>query len=119
MDIERVRDYALGLPGATEDMPFGEGVLVFRVGGKMFMLVSLDVQPLRINLKCDPERALELRAQYSQITPGWHMSKKHWNTLTDLHVLGRTLVEELIGHSYELVRSSLPRAVQASLPANG
>lgn len=115
MTLEDLRRFALSLPGTTEDMPFGPDILVLRLHGKIFMLITLDVAPLRINLKCDPSRAVELRALYPQITPGWHMNKKHWNSVTDLELLPRGLVRSLISHSYNCVLSSLPMKERRSL----
>ena len=102
MNIEETRNYCLKKPNATEDMPFGEGVLAFRINGKIFLLTSLD-QPDRFNVKCDPEKAVELRELYEEVKPGFHMNKKHWNTV---HVDGRLPKKEIlwmIDHSYELV----------------
>ena len=102
MNIEEIRNYCLTKPNATEDMPFGEGVLAFRIHGKIFLLTSLD-QPDRFNVKCDPEKAVELRELYEEVKPGFHMNKKHWNTV---HVDGRLPKKEIlwmIDHSYELV----------------
>ncbi len=81
MDLEQFREYCLRKPGATEGTPFGEDVLVFKVGGKMFALAALDEIPATANLKCDPDLALELRDRYEQVRPGYHMNKKHWNTV--------------------------------------
>ena len=109
MDLERFRAYCLTKPNATEDLPFGPDTLVFKVGGKMFALASLDDVPPRVNLKCDPERALDLRDRYEEITPGYHMNKKHWNTI---ELSGGVLAAELrqmIDDSYDLVAASLPK----------
>src|SRR5437016_10479101 len=81
MDLAEFREYCLREPGASEDTPFGPDVLVFKVGGKMFALAALDEVPPRVNLKCAPDRALELRDRYEEIRPGYHMNKKHWNTV--------------------------------------
>ena len=81
MHLEAFRDYCLKKSGATEETPFGEDTLVFKVAGKMFALAGLDEVPARANLKCDPDRALELRDRYEEVQPGYHMSKKHWNTV--------------------------------------
>ncbi len=102
MDSEEFREHCLSKKSATEDMPFGEHTLVFRVGGKIFALLSLESIPARANLKCDPERALSLRDQHDEITPGYHMNKRHWNTL-EFGALPSSFVAELIDHSYELV----------------
>ncbi len=110
MSRDQVIELCLGLPGAVEDYPFGDDVAVFKVGGKMFALVMLTGEPGRLNLKCDPERALELRARYASVEPGYHSNKKHWNTV----ILDGTVDElpDLIAHSYALVVSGLPRTVR-------
>ena len=110
MDIESLRQYCLSLKASTEDMPFGPDTLVFRVMGKIYALTSLDVEECRINLKCDPEYALELREQYSDIIPGYHMNKKHWNTVYCDKGLDAALIRKLVQHSYDLIVKSLPKA---------
>lgn len=115
MDIEELREYCLSKPAATEEFPFGPDTLVFKVGGKLFALTNLEGYPTTFNAKCDPERAIELRAQYPAIAPGWHMNKKHWNTVTLDGSLAASLVTELIDHSYELVSASLTRKVRGEL----
>ena len=107
MDYESVRAYCLSKVEATEGYPFGEGTLVFKVAGRMFALVAEDNEPLSMNLKCDPEDALALRDQYEAITPGYHMDKKHWNTLLLDGSLNDEVVCELIDYSYDLVVSKL------------
>ena len=102
MNIEEIRDYCLAKAGVTEDMPFGEDTLVFRVGEKLFLLTSLS-QGDRFNVKCDPERAIELREQYAEIQPGYHMNKKHWNTVIIDGSLSLQQLKDLIDHSYNLV----------------
>ncbi|MEX0724526.1 MAG: MmcQ/YjbR family DNA-binding protein [Gracilimonas sp.] len=108
MHIEAFYNYCRSFSGVTEGFPFGEDVLVFKVMGKMFALCDVD-EFESINLKCDPERALELRASYEEIKPGYHMNKKHWNTVSMQGSLKDELVEELIDHSYELVVETLPK----------
>jgi predicted DNA-binding protein (MmcQ/YjbR family) len=110
MDLESFREYCLSKPGATEDMPFGEDVLVFKVSGKMFALAPLDEVPAAANLKCDPDLALELRDRYEQVRPGYHMNKKHWNTVDIDSGIPDTELCKMIDHSYELVIKHLPRA---------
>jgi predicted DNA-binding protein (MmcQ/YjbR family) len=114
MDIEDVQGYCLGLKGVEESLPFGPDVLVFKVGQKIFALLPLYQENVSLNLKCDPERAVILRDQYDAIVPGYHMNKKHWNTL-HVEQLPSALVKELILHSYDLVVKSLPKAVQHTL----
>ena len=113
MNIEDIRKYCLSLGGTEEDYPFGEDTLVFKVAGKMFALASLDSIPLHINLKCDPETAIELREMYEAVIPGYHMNKNHWNTVSMDGSVPDKLVLELIDHSYELVVSKLPRAIKS------
>jgi predicted DNA-binding protein (MmcQ/YjbR family) len=110
MDVETFRSYCLSKVDVTESTPFGEETLVFKVNGKMFALISLDAVPPRSNLKCDPDRALDLRDRYEQVLPGYHMNKKHWNTVILDGGLGDKMVIEMIDHSYELVRPKKRRA---------
>lgn len=109
MDLAQFRAYCLSKPGATENTPFGPDVLVFKVGGKMFALAALDEMPTRVNLKCDPDLALELRDRYEQVTPGYHMNKKHWNTVEIENGVPDSEVRKMIDHSYDLVTRSLPK----------
>src|SRR6266446_4328512 len=110
MDLEQFREYCLRKSGATEGTPFGEDVLVFKVGGKMFALAALDEIPATANLKCDPDLALELRDRYEQVRPGYHMNKKHWNTVEIESGIPDAELRKMIDHSYDLVMQSLPRA---------
>ena len=110
MDLESFREYCLRKPEATEGTPFGPDVLVFKVGGKMFALASLDDVPARANLKCDPDLALELRDRYEQVTAGYHMNKKHWNTVEIESGIPDIELRKMIDHSYELVVNSLPKS---------
>lgn len=109
MEADTFRQYCLAKAGVIEDTPFGEDHLVFKVGGKMFALLSLDEIPSQANLKCDPDRAMELRDRYEGVKPGYHMNKKHWNSV----VLGGDVPDQelrmLIDHSYQLVVQALPR----------
>lgn len=95
-------------------MPFGPDDLVFKVDGKMFALLSLDEVPTRVNLKCDPDRALELRDRYEQVRPGYHMNKRHWNTVVLDGVVPDGTLREMIEHSFELVRAKAKRRVRSS-----
>jgi predicted DNA-binding protein (MmcQ/YjbR family) len=107
MNIEAFREFSLLLPGSSEDMPFGPNVLVFRVMGKMFALTGLDDPELRVNLKCDPNRVIELREAYPEIIlPGYHMNKQHWNTVR-AEELDDDFFKGLILHSYDLIVASL------------
>jgi len=115
MNLETYYEYCLSKKGVTEHFPFDEDTLVFKVGGKMFALSSLlqwEKGNPHVNLKCDPERAQELRAEYDAINPGFHMSKVHWNTISVNQDVPNTLLKELIDHSYELVFKSLTKKIQ-------
>jgi len=114
MNIEELRDYCLSKKGTTEEFPFDEVTLVFKVMGKMYALTSLDGE-FSVNLKCDPEKALELRDEYPAIQPGYHMSKKHWNTVMMDGSLKNEFIKELIDHSYELVVSGLTKKLKEEL----
>src|SRR5437763_873091 len=115
MDLAEFREYCLSKPYTTEGTPFGETVLVFKVGGKMFALLSLDEVPPRVNLKCDPDLALELRDRYEQVRPGYHMNKRHWNTVEIGSGLSEKELREMIDHSYALVLNGLPRATRSRI----
>ena len=115
MDIEGLREYCLSKPATEETLPFGPDTLVFKVGGRLFLLVSLDTEELRFNVKCDPDLALELREQYPCVEPGYHMNKKHWNTIVvDGSVPSRQL-KKWIDHSYDLVVNSLSKKERDNL----
>jgi predicted DNA-binding protein (MmcQ/YjbR family) len=118
MELDELREYCLNKPAVTEGEPFGPGVLVFKVLDKLFALCSMEEVPLTVNLKCDPERAIELREQYADIVPGYHMNKKHWNTVNVQGDLPYRFVQELIDHSYELVVSGLPKTARQELLKN-
>jgi predicted DNA-binding protein (MmcQ/YjbR family) len=116
MDTVEFREYCLTKSDVTEGMPFGETVLVFKVAGKMFALVSLDEVPAIANLKCDPDLALDLRDRYEQVRPGYHMNKKHWNTVEIEGGIPEAELCKMIDHSYDLVVQSLPRASHSKIP---
>ena len=115
MDLEDFGEHCLKKPYVTESTPFGEDVLVFKVAGKMFALAALDEIPVTVNLKCDPDLALELRDRYEQVRPGYHMNKKHWNTVEIDSGISDTELRKMIDHSYDLVVKSLPRVARAKL----
>ncbi|HKJ26533.1 MAG TPA: MmcQ/YjbR family DNA-binding protein [Anaerolineales bacterium] len=117
--LEALTKYCLAKPGTTASYPFGEGALVFKVLDKMFALIGEDTDPLRMNLKCDPEDAQALRTQYEAIIPGYHQNKQHWNSLLMDGSLPDTLVHELIDHSYSLVVAKLSASKQKKLRALG
>ena len=118
MNIQQLYEFCLTKKGVTEHFPFDEDTLVFKVGGKMFALSSLiqwEKGNPSVNLKCDPERAQELRAEYDAIQPGFHMSKVHWNTIIVNAGVSDVLFKELMDHSYELVFKSLTKKLQTEI----
>jgi predicted DNA-binding protein (MmcQ/YjbR family) len=120
MNIEQYFDYCLSKKAVTEHFPFDEDTLVFKAGGKMFALASLkewEAGNPSVNLKCDPDKALELRAEFADIQPGYHMSKIHWNTVAVNRDVPDSMVRELIDHSYAVVFKGLTRKLQAEIDA--
>lgn len=115
MDIETLHQYCLSKKGAEESFPFGEETLVFKVMGKLFLLTGMASQPLQFNVKCDPEKAIELREKYSCVLPGYHMNKQHWNTVICDGSVNDKLLKEWIDHSYELIVSSLSKKLKQEL----
>jgi len=103
MDIVSLRDHCISKKGVTESFPFDDETLVFKVNGKIFALVNLEGE-LNLNLKCDPSLALELRERYQAVIPGYHMNKKHWNTIVIDGTIPDTLIRSWIDHSYDLVK---------------
>ena len=103
MNIESFREYCLKKPGTTEETPFGPEDIVFKVGGKMFALSRLDGEPLEVSLKCEPALAEQLRLSYPAIRPGYHLNKRHWNTMTLDGTLDDAMVRDLVEDSYDLV----------------
>lgn len=114
MDIESLRDYCITKLRVTEEFPFDESTLVFKVAGKMFLLVDVD-SPDSINIKCDPEKAIELREKYPAVTGGFHMNKKHWNTVALDGSIPNNLLCQWIDHSYEEVIKTLPKKEREKL----
>ena len=115
MNLENFYEYCLSKKGVTEHFPFDKDTLVFKVGGKMFALSSLEQWEkgeASVNLKCDPDRASELRTEYDDIRPGFHMSKLHWNTININKAVSDAFVKELVDHSYDLVFKSLTKKLQ-------
>jgi predicted DNA-binding protein (MmcQ/YjbR family) len=109
MNIETLREYCLDKPGSEETLPFGPDTLVYKVNGKIFLITGLDGEQLSFNVKCNPELAIELREQYSCVLPGYHMNKKHWNTIVVDGSVPAKKLREWIDHSYELVSGVLPK----------
>lgn len=107
MNIEEIREFALSLPNVTEGFPFGESVLVFKTNGKMYLLLPLDSFSVQFNVKCDPELALELREEFPEtVLPGYHMNKKHWNTVFVDGKITKSKLIEMIKHSHDLISKS-------------
>jgi len=117
MNIEEFRDYCLAKPGVSEEMPFGPDTLVFKVGGKIFALTDINTFA-SINLKCEPIKALQLREEYDAIKPGYHMNKKHWNTVLINGQIRYSLLMELIDHSYNLVYAGLTKSEKIKMLNN-
>lgn len=115
VDAEALRDHCLSFRGSEQTFPFGPETSAFKVAGKIYALARLDAKPLKISLKCDPGLAEQLRAAHPQIVPGYHLNKRHWNTVLIDGVLPDTMIEELVEDSYDLVVSSLPRKRQRAL----
>ncbi len=116
MNLEQFREYCLNKKGVTEGFPFDEHTLVFKVYEKIFALTSFDL-PLTVNLKCGPEKAAELREKYDEVLPGYHMNKKHWNTVTFDGRIPDNLLKEMTDESYELVVKSLSKKLREELKA--
>ncbi|MFD9544152.1 MmcQ/YjbR family DNA-binding protein [Streptomyces sp. NPDC060022] len=114
MTPQELRAFCLDFNASAEEFPFGPEISVFKVLGKMFALSALDARPLTVNLKCDPDDAVRLREDHAAIVPGWHMNKRHWNTVTVSGLPGR-MVRELIEDSYDLVVAGLPKAERLKL----
>jgi predicted DNA-binding protein (MmcQ/YjbR family) len=115
MNIEELREYCVSKKGVEECFPFDETTLVFKVGGKMFLLADIESKPLSFNVKCDPERAISLREEYDCVQPGFHMNKTHWNTVECDGSVNHKTIREWIDHSYTLIVQSLPKARQKEL----
>lgn len=115
MNYDEAREYLLDKPGAEETFPFGAETMVPKVGGKMFGLLTVPPEPLRISLKCDPFKAQDLRETYPAVTPGYYLNKRHWNTVEMDGSVTDDLIKQWIDDSYELVFGSLPKTVQAKI----
>ena len=115
MNIEELRNYCLGKKGVEETLPFGPETLVFKVMGKAFLLTGLENNPIQFNVKCEPEKAIVLRDQFECIQPGYHMNKKHWNTIVVDGTLSLKQLREHIDHSYDLVAASLTKSLLSEL----
>jgi predicted DNA-binding protein (MmcQ/YjbR family) len=110
MNRDDLHELCLSFPGASHDFPFGPETIVYRVGGKLFALAPVDAEPLRVNLKCEPWLAEQLREEHpTAVLPGWHMNKRHWNTVVDDGSIDADLLVSMVEDSYDLVVESLPR----------
>ncbi len=117
--LEKIRKYCAAKKGVAEDFPFDLTTLVFKVGGKMFALTDITPGPLSINLKCEPGLAVMLRSRYEQVTPGYHMNKKHWNTVLIDGAIPEKEIWMMIDHSYELVFKGLKKAERERIEKEG
>jgi predicted DNA-binding protein (MmcQ/YjbR family) len=115
MDIESLREYCLRKKSVREEFPFGDSTLVFKVKGKIFLIASLEQSPLQFNIKSDPDKAIERREEFDAIRPGYHMNKKHWNTILLNGTLKENFLREMIDESYALVVASLSQKDQKGL----
>lgn len=115
MPLDELRDLCLGLPGATESFPFDADTLVFKVAGKVFALTSLERVPPTVNLKCDPERAVDLRERFEAVEPGWHMNKRHWNTVALRGDASAQEIRQWVRESYDLVVAGMPARLRAEI----
>lgn len=115
MNIEELREYCLSKKGVEECFPFDEKTLVFKVMGKMFLLSGIESKPLEMNVKCDPAMAVSLREAYKCVQPGYHMNKKHWNTITCDGTVPEKLIRTWIDHSYNIVVDGLPQKLKKAL----
>ena len=109
MNVEEIRDYCLAKKGVEERFPFDNETLVFKVGGKIFLLMGINANRIQFNVKCEPQKAIDLREKYSCVLPGYHMNKAHWNTIVCDGRATKKLVFEWIDHSYDLIIGSLPK----------
>lgn len=119
MHLDALRDHCLAKPGATEDMPFGPDVLTFKVAGKMFALTNLERLPLAVGMKCDPERAIDLRERYTGIDTGPYLDGKHWHYVELQSDVSDPLIRELVDHSYTLVVAGLTKKARAQIAEKG
>ena len=115
MNLETISDYLAGLPGATEEQPFGPGVDVYKIENKIFAILSPESSPESISLKCDPDRAIELRETFLAVTPGYHLNKRHWNTVVLDGTIPDDVLTSLLRHSYDCVVAQLTKVVRERL----
>jgi len=115
MNIEEIREYCIKKKAVTESFPFDETILVFKVAGKVFLLMGIDSNPVQFNVKCNPEKAIELRENYSCVLPGYHMNKAHWNTILCNGIASQKLIFSWIDDSYNLIVAGLPKKVRETM----
>ena len=115
MDAAELRGWCLAQTGTVEEFPFGPETSVFKVGGKLFAISALDRMPLEVSVKCEPELAVQLRVTYAAIRPGYHLNKRHWNTVTLDGSLPDQLIRDLVEDSYDLIVSALPKRARKGL----
>ncbi len=118
MNIEELREYCIAKPYVEETFPFDEETLVFKVMGKAFLLTGISGHPLRFNVKCNPEYAIELREKYNYVLPGYHMNKQHWNTIVCEGSANKKLLKQWIDDSYQLIVDSLPKKMREEMRGN-
>lgn len=119
MDVASLRACCLAMPAATEEHPFGPGALVIKVAGKMFAIIAEDAEPPTISLKCDPDWAMMLREEFPAVGPGYHLDKRHWNTVVMDGTVPDEAIRDWIEDSYDLVVAGLPRRLRDALPDEG
>ncbi len=115
MNIEEIRVFCLSFKGVEEGFPFDNNTLVFKVGGKIFLLLALNASPIQFNVKCEPELAIKLREKYPFVLPGYHMNKRHWNTIVCDDTTSKKLIFEWIKNSHNLVFETLPKSLKLTL----
>ncbi len=115
MNVEEIRDYCIKKKAVTESFPFDSETLVFKVAGKVFLLMGIESNPVQFNVKCNPEKAIELRENYSCVLPGYHMNKAHWNTILCNGLASKKLIFNWIDDSYNLIVASLPKRLRDTL----
>ena len=115
MNIEELREYCISKKGVEETLPFGPDTLVFKVMGKIFLITGIDSKPVSFNVKCEPSNAIELREKYTCVKPGFHMNKKHWNTIVCDGSVSSKLIKQWIEESYNLILNSLPKKSKEEL----
>ncbi|NQU27517.1 MAG: MmcQ/YjbR family DNA-binding protein [Candidatus Marinimicrobia bacterium] len=114
-DLDQVEKFIFDKPGTVREQPFGPEVLVYKLSGKIFALIAWEKSPLTISLKCAPDNALFLRLKYAEVKPGYHLNKKHWNTVTLNGIIPGNVIKEMINESYDLILSTLSKKLRTSI----